>query len=139
MIETNVFRGSSFLQILKNSVHFKLTLNDVKMIFISEHCSFTLKSHICLIVHTLRTDKKLLFGHLINQPWMTGNSKTTRMKKSTWNILFLRDMWRNAQITYKRRYLELGYSRNISREINFPILRKKLETLKFFTLKKSGH
>ena len=57
MIETNVFGGNSFLQILKNSVHFNLTLNDIKMIFISEHCSFTLKPDICLIFHTLRTDK----------------------------------------------------------------------------------
>ena len=115
---------------------FAVTLSDVKMIFTSEHCSFTLKSHVCLIIHTLHTYKKPLFEHLINQP---GSLGTTCMKKSTWNILLLGDMWRNIQITYERRVLELGLSQYISRELNLPILRKNYETLKLFTLENFWH
>ena len=39
----------------KKSVYFNLTLiNDTKIFFFVEHYSFALKSHFCLIVHTLR-------------------------------------------------------------------------------------
>ena len=39
----------------KESVYFNLTLiNDKKVIFFAENHNFALKSHICLIIHTLR-------------------------------------------------------------------------------------
>ena len=55
-----VFRNECILQELifavhKKSAYFNLTvINDTKIIFFVEHYSFALKSHICLIVHTLR-------------------------------------------------------------------------------------
>ena len=48
----------------KESLYFNLTLvNDTKVIFFAEHYSFALKSHICLIIHTLR---RLYFRPLLD-------------------------------------------------------------------------
>ena len=70
----------------KESVYFNLTLiNDTKVIFFVEHYSFALKSHICLIVHTLRRPySRPLLGATIEPnlvPWILKNVYSLEMVK----------------------------------------------------------
>ena len=63
----------------KKSAYFNLTvINDTKIIFFVEHYSFALKSHICLIVHTLRRPySRPLLGATIEPnlvPWILKNT-----------------------------------------------------------------
>ena len=73
-----------FFAIHSKSVYFNLTLiNDTKVIFFVEHYSFALKSHICLIVHTLRRPySKPLLGATIEPnlvPWILQNMFSLEM------------------------------------------------------------